>query len=301
MTPSQYSRRTALAGLSTAVLGSLAGCSALPGFGDENDTSPRSWLYDPTTHTAEKITGFLRFDFPAGLAELDDHLHPDALADRTTPLEEVTIDDESIEWAITYGDVLFRTPYLRACGGSFDAKTARAETATTLDSNINDSTRLAAAGPFDCLQYDDSQYGLVRDGELACLGEVEDEDTVRNIVQERSESSPGLAAVGDVMDLIDAVGLDTSASVDFQVDDAGKVTGNGYGYTADGETTTVRFVRLYSDQPLSRLKELEQLIDALTDVKVEEKGNIDLLEATVDTNRLAFDGSLFDLLEAPYK
>lgn len=303
MSAPEHSRRTVLAGLATAALGGFAGCSSLPGLGDEEDKGPRSWLYDPTAHTDEGVAGFFRFESPTELVELDDHLNPGVLANRGPPLYKPSLERESVEWAMMYGDNLFRTPFLRAYGGSFDAGAARAASATAFDANTGDGTELDGAGSFDLVQYGDEQYGLSRDGEMACLEMAETEESVRTIVDGRNSSSPGLAALSDgLMGLLEKLGFDTSMVVDVQLTENGDLEkALGYGYTADGATTTVRLATLPGNRSSNALEAFGEDIDALTDVTVGEDGEMRWLEATADTDRIAFDGSVFELLKAPYE
>jgi len=70
------SRRTVLAGLSTAALGMAAGCSALS---NDTETPPyRNWLYDPREYNSERIgrTG-LWFESPTDLVATTEHLNPE--------------------------------------------------------------------------------------------------------------------------------------------------------------------------------------------------------------------------------
>jgi hypothetical protein len=303
MSAPEHSRRTVLAGLATAALGGFAGCSSLPGLGDEEDKGPRSWLYDPTAHTDEGVAGFFRFESPTELVELGDHLHPEVLEKRGPPLYEPALERESVEWAMMYSDNLLRTPFLRAYDGSFDGETARTASATAFDSNTGDGTELDGADPFDLVRYGDDQYGLSRDGEMACIEMAESEEGVRTIVDERNSSSPGLAAVSDrLMELLEKLRFDTSMVVSFQLDGDGELNQTtGYGYTADGATTAVRLVTLHGNRSSSALEAFGEDIDTLTDVSVGKDGEMRWLEATVETDRIAFDGSVFELLKAPYE
>ena len=69
------SRRTVLAGLSTAALGTLAGCSS----SSDSEPSPyRNWLYDPREYKSGQLgrTG-LWFESPAELIAATEHLTPE--------------------------------------------------------------------------------------------------------------------------------------------------------------------------------------------------------------------------------
>lgn len=304
----KHSRRTVLASLGTAALCGLAGCSSLPGFDDEEQedgavASPRNWMFDPTRYTEEAVAGFLQFESPAALFELDDHLHPEALESRPASLDAHTLDWESVEWAMQYAENLFRTPLLRAFAGSFGTGAAKAATAAVFDVDPEEGTERDPLGGYEVTRYGEDQYGLARGGEAVCISVVEHEETVSELVEQRDESSPGLGdASQELLRLLETVGLDTAASVSFQIDeDEERVRGHGFGYTADGATTTVRYAVLNGDRPSEDLEELEEIIDALTDVTVEEDGGIRWLEGSVETSRIAFDGSMFNLLRAPYE
>ncbi|MFC7071525.1 hypothetical protein ACFQJ7_16580 [Halovenus rubra] len=292
MSAPKGSRRTVLAGLATAALGGFAGCSSVPGFGNEEDITPRRWLYDPTKYTDKGFAGSVHFESPTELIELGDHLSPEVLANRGPPLYEPALERDSVEWAMMYSDTMLRAPFLRVYAGSFDAGTAKAAAAKSFDAT-GDGTELDGAGSFDLVQYGDDQYGLSRDGEMACVRMAASEESVRSVVDERSSSSPGIMAVSDeLMDLVKKVGFDTSMSVSFNLTEDGTLErAAGYGYTADGATTTVRVVMLYADLSSSELEEVGEGVDALTDVTVGEDGKMNWLEATVETNQITFNKS----------
>lgn len=105
-----------------------------------------------------------------------------------------------------------------------------------------------------------------------------------------------------VLELVDHVGFDTTANVEFQLDETrAELTGAGFGYTVHGETTTVRYATLNGERSRESLVEFGETIDALTDQTVAADGNIRWLEATVGTDRIALGGELFGLLKAPYE
>lgn len=294
----RHTRRTVLAGLGTAALCGLAGCSSLPGFGDGDD-SPRQWLYDPTAYTDGEVNRGIWFESPATLAAAENDLHSDVQDLTITPLYGSAFDRESVDWAILYVDHLLKTPGVRACSGSFDDDAAREATASILDKSVDDGTSVGSVDGYELVAYEEDQYGLYRDGEVANLDFVASEGEVRNIVAERTDSSSGLA--DSVRDLVDRIGFETTASVDFKSHDGTEFTGHGYGYSVDGETTTVRHAHLNGDLSLDDYREFGGEIDALSDVTVDEDGDVRWMEGTVETRRLAFDGTLFTLLRAPYE
>lgn len=235
-------RRTVLAGIGTAALYGLAGCSSVPGLGDEDEF--RRWLYDPTADTDEAVNGMVHLESPAALAAIEDYLHPDALADRSTLLADPGLDRDELDWGVAYGDNLLTVPRVRAYGGSFDADAAATTTATVFDTDPAETVGMV--GNFDLVRYDTDQYGLHRDGEAACVDVVESEDAVREIAEARTESRGGLFDADESLAaLLDRLDSETVTAFDFRLGD-GESYGSGYSYSPDGETTSVRYAILTS-------------------------------------------------------
>lgn len=292
------SRRTVLAGLSTVVLGTLAGCSSLPGGSDEEQSAHRNWLYDHRDYTNEEIQSALWFESPTELVAAEEYLHDDLQGEYVASSMNQGPDMASVEWAISYSSGLLTTPAVRAFGGSFDADTAREVSAAYGDSPDGGES-LGVVDEYELVAYDDDRFGLSRDGEAVNVDFADSEDIVRDLVADRAESPSKLA--DGVQQLIDRVGFGTTASVDFDSPDGTEFTGNGIGYTVDGETTTARFVLLNGEMSLDQLQEMGDDIEALSAETVDEEGAIRWLEGTVDTDRTALDGTMFYQLEAPFE
>lgn len=292
------SRRTVLAGLSTIALGALAGCSSLLGGSDEDESAYRNWLYDQSHYTDEKNQASLWFDSPTELMAAEDHIpNPVINQSLATPLRPRS-DLASIDWAIWYHNELGVTPGVRAFGGSFDSNTAR-EMVTAMGPSVDDDNSPETVDEYELVAYDDDQYGLYRDGEAVFVESAASEDVVRDLVTERSKSPSKLA--DSIQQFIDRVGFETTASVQFEPTDGTEFTGTGTGYTVDGQTTDVRYVHLNGDLSVEDLQEVGHKIEALSAVTVDEEGPVRWLEGTVDTDRTALNGTMFDQSAAPFE
>ena len=290
------SRRTVLAGLSTAALGALAGCGSLPGGSDKDKSAYR--IYDQDHYTDEKVQASLWFDSPTELMAAEEHL-PNPIINQSlvTPLRPRS-DLASIEWAISYHNELGATPGVRAFGGSFDSNTAR-EMMTAMGPSVDDSKSPEVVDEYERVAYDDNQYGLYRDGEAVFVEDAASEDVVRDLVTERSKSPSKLA--DSIQQFIGRVGFGTTASVQFEPMNGTAFTGAGTGYTVDGQTTDVRYVHLNGDLSVEDLQEVGHDIEALSAVTVDEEGPVSWLEGTVDTDRTALNGTMFDQSAAPFE
>ena len=115
---------------------------------------------------------------------------------------------------------------------------------------------------YDLLEYGESvsQYGLYRDGEAVTIGVTASEEDAREIATERTFG--GLPE--DVQQLIDRVGFETVASLNFDLAEGSELTGEGVAYAVHGETTTARYARLNSDVSTEEFRQLYGTdIDAL--------------------------------------
>jgi len=291
------SRRTVLAGLSTVAVGTLAGCSSLPGVGDEDESPSRNWLYDQRDYTDGELQSALWFESPTKLVAAEEHLPDDVQGEYVAASMNRGPDLASVEWAMLYQNELLAAPAVRAYGGSFDSNTARETTAAY--GGDGDDELLGTVDEYELVAYDEGRYGLYRDGEAVTVDFAGSEDVVRDLVADRAESPSNLA--DSVQQLIDRVGFGTTASVNFETADGSEFTGTGIGYTVDDETTTVRFVHLNGDMSLDQLRAFGNDIEALSVATVDEEGPVRWLEGTVDTDRTALDGTMVYVGEAPYE
>jgi len=108
-----------------------------------------------------------------------------------------------------------------------------------------------------------------------------------------------VAAMEEYESLIDAVGFDHSARLWFVGTDGGRY-GGGYGYTVDGETTTVRRASV-DGVTEDEMESTADEIDGLDDVSIETDGDLVVLTATADTDRFALNGSVFGLFQLPFE
>lgn len=291
-------RRTLFTGLSTAVLGALAGCSSLRDNTDEETSPARNWLYDQRDYTDETIQAALWFESPEELVSVEEHLHDDLHGEYVNSALEPKLDRGSVEWAVSYHNELLTTPAIRAYRGSFDATTAREATMASREP-VDGGESLGAVDEYELVVYDDDWYGLYRNGEAVTVDFAPSQEVVRNLVTDRTEYSSQLA--DGVQQLIDCIGFETTASVSFEPMDEAGFTGTGFGYTVEDETTIARFARLNGGGSLTELRELGNSIDALSAVTVAEKESVQWLEGTIETDRTALNGTVFTALKAPYE
>jgi hypothetical protein len=99
--------------------------------------------------------------------------------------------------------------------------------------------------------------------------------------------------------MLDAIRFDHTAFLSFRTGEDGPF-GTGYGYAVDGDATTVRWASYREFDEDAKTGPADEIV-ASDDVSVDTDGDLVVLEATADTDRLALDGSVIERLRMPFE
>ncbi|WP_135819807.1 hypothetical protein [Halostella litorea] len=294
-------RRDVLRLAGVGATAALAGCSDAFG-GPLNETtaddgsapSPaRGWLYDPTDYE-DQTSLTATFQSPARLTAASDHL-ADELPPEVPGLRfDATLPPDETEWSVLVASPLFEGPSLFACGGGFDAETA-AENADAYTATNREPTGEETVGDLSVRHYGDDRHGASREG-LVVSANAASAAEFRALLQTDETLADSVAGSES---LVARTGFDEAATLALSRD-SGKWVGWGVGYDIGGAETRVTRTELRTDRDADAVRALGEAVDGLTDVTAEEQGDLAWLEGTASTDRLAFDGSLFSVMELPY-
>jgi hypothetical protein len=299
MSPTIHRRRF-LAATAAGTASAVAGCSSISLTGSSTGDSPaRDWVYGPDEYvTSDDFQLAVRFRSPKRLAGVEDDLN-DEVAARARPIRTDGLDPEDVDWSVQVGEELFNGPFVQAHGGSFDVEDAREGAASGANLPDADGTEVATVGDLVVVEYEPERYGAFGDGEAVTVHGAADLD-VEAFVADGADDAAGIVDAADgFAGLLDAIRFDHTASVTFGTGDDGPF-GSGFGYTVDGDRTEVRWAA-YQRYDAAEMEAVAGGVDALDDVSVDTDGDRVVLSATAASDRLALDGTVFSLLEAPYE
>lgn len=222
-------RREVLLGGGTAILTALAGCNAVPGFGDESSGSPYDWI--PATITdVERPT--------VAVGYLSEMTEVEAIANANLFGEGFPIDAEDIETYVS-GGAQFGTGNDRrflVIEGDFEQQAARSAAEYWFDVTLEaDGTY----GDFDRFTATDGGIVVGFDGDAAVAGPSE---LFESVVDARNGDAERLIDANEDFELfVDAAGSVEYLQCDFvdSKDDLPVIQGHAYEFAADESDLTL--------------------------------------------------------------
>lgn len=293
------SRRRFLTAATSGVAATVAGCSSLPFTGGSSTDPARDWLYDPETYVDnDAFSVTVEFRSPSRLDEVIDELNDD-LRSPEQPLYTDGLDADRVDSSVRVSEALLNGPYVVAQHGDFDADDAADAAAETYQVTDRDPDDVASIGGLDVVEYESGVFSAYDDGEAVAIQAPTELDVEAFVAAGTDGDAEVVAARDGYEPLVDAVGFDHTAQLWFVRTEEG-LYGGGYGYTVDGETTTVRWASVdgFTEE---EMESSGDDIDGLDDVTVETDGDLVVLSATADTDRLALNGSVIQLQQTPFE
>jgi len=237
------------------------------------------------------------FQSPARLTAASDHL-ADELGREVAGLRfDATLPPTETDWTVRAASPLFEGPSLFACGGDFD-EAAAAENANVMAGTDREPTGEETVDDFTVRHYGDTAHGAFGHGVVvsASATAAADFDALLRTDETLVDS------VEDADPFVTRLGFDEATTCRLARDsETDEWTGRGVSYDVDGADTRVTFAELSKDRGAGDLREIGAAVDGLTDVSADGRGDLAWIEGTAPTDRLAFGGQLFTLMELPYE